>query len=103
MKLHQLNPEEVVGAKGFEPSTSWSRTRNKNHLSRCPGVSYGSLGRSLLDQFGQVTIEEPPSEGTRVVVLRSSGAPILAGLPLHRSSSRAIASTDFLRFRILLS
>jgi len=27
MKLHQLNPEEVVGAKGFEPSTSWCRIR----------------------------------------------------------------------------
>jgi hypothetical protein len=93
----------MVGAKGFEPSTSWSRTKNKNHLSRCPGVSYGILGRCLLDKFGQVAIEEPPSEGTRVVVLRWSGAPILAGLALHRSSSRAIASTDFLRFRILLS
>src|SRR5690242_18136990 len=45
---------EVVGAKGFEPSTSWSRTRDKNHLSRCPGVSYSFSGRSLLDKFGQV-------------------------------------------------
>jgi len=55
---------EVVGAKGFEPSTSWSRTRNKNHLSRCPGVSYGSSSRSLLDKFGQVAVEEPPSEAS---------------------------------------
>jgi hypothetical protein len=44
----------MVGAKGFEPSTSWSRTRDKNHLSRCPGVSYSFSGRSLLDKFGQV-------------------------------------------------
>jgi hypothetical protein len=44
----------MVGAKGFEPSTSWSRTRNKNHLSRCPGVSYSFSGRSLLDKLVQV-------------------------------------------------
>ena len=31
-----------------------SRTRDKNHLSRCPGVSYSFSGRSLLDKFGQV-------------------------------------------------
>jgi len=48
------NKLEVVGAKGFEPSTSWSRTRNKNHLSRCPGVAYRFSARSLLDKFGQV-------------------------------------------------
>jgi hypothetical protein len=45
---------EVVGAKGFEPSTSWSRTRNQIYLGRCPGVSYGFSGRSQLDKFGQV-------------------------------------------------
>jgi len=44
-----------VGAKGFEPSTSWSRTRNKKHLSRCPGASYGFSDRSLLDKFGQAS------------------------------------------------
>jgi hypothetical protein len=49
-----LVSKEVVGAKGFEPSTSWFRTRDKNDLSRCVGVSYGFLGRSLLDKFGQV-------------------------------------------------
>ena len=48
---------EVVGAKGFEPSTSWSRTREKIYLSRCPGVSYGFSGRSQLDKFGQVPLE----------------------------------------------
>jgi hypothetical protein len=30
----------VVGANGFEPSTSWSRTSGQNHISRCPGVTY---------------------------------------------------------------
>jgi hypothetical protein len=58
-------------------------------------VTYSLSGRSLLDKFGQVTIEELPSEGTLVVVLRSSGAPILVGLSLPWSSSRAIASTDY--------
>ena len=45
---------EVVGANGFEPSTSWSRTRDRIHLSHCPGVTYGFSGRSLLDKFVQV-------------------------------------------------
>ena len=30
----------MVGANGFEPSTSWSRTSGQNHISRCPGVTY---------------------------------------------------------------
>jgi hypothetical protein len=46
--------KEVVGAKGFEPSTSWSRTSGKNHISRCPGVTYAFSGRSLMDKSGQV-------------------------------------------------
>jgi hypothetical protein len=31
----------VVGAKGFEPSTSWSRTRATKILNALPGVAYG--------------------------------------------------------------
>jgi len=46
--------KEVVGAKGFEPSTSWSRTSGNNHRSRCPGVTYRFSGRSLMDKSGQV-------------------------------------------------
>jgi hypothetical protein len=42
--------KEVVGAKGFEPSTSWSRTSGKNHISRCPGVTYWFSGRFLMDK-----------------------------------------------------
>jgi len=42
---------EVVGASGFEPPASWSRTRNQINLGRCPGVSYGFSGRSLLDKL----------------------------------------------------
>jgi len=44
----------MVGAKGFEPSTSWSRTSGQNHISRCPGVTYWFSGRSLMDKSGQV-------------------------------------------------
>jgi hypothetical protein len=47
----------VVGAKGFEPSTSWSRTSGQNHISRCPGVTYWLSGRSLMDKSGQATNE----------------------------------------------
>ena len=48
---------EVVGANGFEPSTSWSRTSGQNHISRCPGVTYWFSGRSLMDKSGQVIAE----------------------------------------------
>jgi hypothetical protein len=47
----------MVGAKGFEPSTSWSRTSGQNHISRCPGVTYWFSGRSLMDKSGQATNE----------------------------------------------
>ncbi len=33
---------EVVGAKGFEPSTSWSRTMNLNPINALSGVAYGT-------------------------------------------------------------
>src|SRR6266481_8351851 len=32
---------KVVGAKGFEPSTSWSRTRHLNPINALFGVAYG--------------------------------------------------------------
>src|SRR6266853_6585271 len=38
--------KEVVGAKGFEPSTSWSRTRHLNPINALSGVAYGT--RSLI-------------------------------------------------------
>jgi hypothetical protein len=31
----------VVGAKGSEPSTSWSRTNHVNPITLCPGLAYG--------------------------------------------------------------
>ena len=48
----------MVGAKGFEPSTSWSRTSGQNHISRCHGVTYWFSGRSLMDKSGQQDIAE---------------------------------------------
>jgi hypothetical protein len=32
----------VVGAKGFEPSTSWSRTKYLNPINAVSGVAYGA-------------------------------------------------------------
>jgi hypothetical protein len=32
---------KMVGAKGFEPSTSWSRTNQFNPITLCLGVAYG--------------------------------------------------------------
>jgi hypothetical protein len=34
--------KEMVGAKGFEPSTSWSRTRYLNPINALSGVAYGT-------------------------------------------------------------
>jgi len=34
--------KEVVGAKGFEPSTSWSRTMKLNSINASSGVAYGT-------------------------------------------------------------
>jgi len=44
----------MVGAKGFEPSTSWSRTSKQISLSRCPGVTYGISSPRSDGQVGQV-------------------------------------------------
>ena len=32
----------LVGAKGFEPSTSWSRTKYLNPINAVSGVAYGA-------------------------------------------------------------
>jgi hypothetical protein len=40
-----LRFEEVVGAKGFDPWTSWSRTRNLNPINALFGVAYGTRSR----------------------------------------------------------
>ncbi len=34
--------EKMVGAKGFEPSTSWSRTRHLNPINALSGAAYGT-------------------------------------------------------------
>ncbi len=39
----------VVGANGFEPSTSWSRTMKSNSINALSGVAYGT--RSLVPPF----------------------------------------------------
>jgi hypothetical protein len=53
----EMHGEEIkrVGASGFEPPTSWSRTSGQNHISRCPGVTYRFSSRSQMDKFGQVS------------------------------------------------
>jgi hypothetical protein len=39
----------MVGAKGFEPSTSWSRTKYLNPINALFGVAYGT--RSVVSPF----------------------------------------------------
>ena len=35
-------PKELVGASGFEPPSSWSRTMNTNSINALSGVAYGT-------------------------------------------------------------
>src|ERR1700693_1375693 len=78
---------EVVGASGFEPPTSWSRTSGQNHISRCPGVTYRFSGRSLLDKFGQVLpsctrFAKSCNAGSKYVTCRADDEmQMLSGLP----------------------
>src|SRR5882672_856090 len=37
-----LYTKRVVGANGFEPSTSWSRTKHLNPINALSGVAYGT-------------------------------------------------------------
>src|SRR6266568_350124 len=46
------NREIVVGANGFEPSTSWSRTRHLNPINALSGVAYGT--RSVISPLSVV-------------------------------------------------
>jgi hypothetical protein len=42
----------MVGAKGFEPSTSWSRTKHLNPINALFGVAYGT--RSVISPLSVV-------------------------------------------------
>src|SRR5260370_25357113 len=44
--------KELVGANGFEPSTSWSRTRHLNPINALFGVAYGT--RSVISPLSIV-------------------------------------------------
>jgi len=65
-----LDLKEVVGAKGFEPSTSWSRTSGQNHISRCPGVTYWFSGRSLMDKSWQAAAGCSHRKKIRIILAR---------------------------------
>src|SRR5229473_534667 len=43
---------KMVGANGFEPSTSWSRTRHLNPINALFGVAYGT--RSVISPLSVV-------------------------------------------------
>jgi len=40
-ELQETRNLKLVGAKGFEPSTSWSRTKYLNPINALSGVAYG--------------------------------------------------------------
>src|SRR6266853_899629 len=44
--------KRLVGANGFEPSTSWSRTRHLNPINALSGVAYGT--RSVISPLSVV-------------------------------------------------
>src|SRR6266568_2880401 len=47
-----LYSKRLVGANGFEPSTSWSRTRHLNPINALSGVAYGT--RSVISPLSVV-------------------------------------------------
>ena len=80
MKLHQLNPEEVVGAKGFEPSTSRSRTRESKILKSCRCRTYGPSDSQNLPSVGPHGTQahglrfcDDRDQGFRVTIILGSG------------------------------
>src|SRR6267143_3738856 len=50
--LSGLYTKRLVGANGFEPSTSWSRTRHLNPINALFGVAYGT--RSVIPPLSVV-------------------------------------------------
>ena len=77
MKLPQLNPEEVVGARRFEASTSWSRTRESKILKPCGCHTYDPPSSQNLPSVGPL--------GTQ-----TDGLPartLLVGVETHRDTS----------------
>src|SRR5439155_22585838 len=70
--------KEVVGANGFEPSTSWSRTRHLNPINALFGVAYGTrsvisplsvVPRLYLDFWGDAVIPIAPAESVCLLSL----------------------------------
>jgi len=49
LRCKLLALKEVVGANGFEPSTSWSRTRHLNLVNALYGIAYET--RSVISLF----------------------------------------------------
>jgi hypothetical protein len=83
----RLEGFEVVGANGFEPSTSWSRTMKLNSINASSGVAYGTRGvispllvvpNSYPDSQNAVRddfrVAEIGSEGFLLPLLRHAGA-----------------------------
>src|SRR5713101_6729482 len=61
---------KMVGAKGFEPSTSWSRTKYSNPINALSGVAYGTRSvispllvvRNLYLEFLQLRLQALSSQ-----------------------------------------
>jgi hypothetical protein len=52
----------MVGAKGFEPSTSWSRTRRASQAALRPDMPYSALlsGESIANSLSQLHVPSAP-------------------------------------------
>ena len=96
----------MVGAKGFEPSTSWSRTKYLNPINALSGVAYGTTGvispllvaRNLHVEPGSSNGGFADSPWKRILLVRLAFTSAL--LADFRSYSAAIAPKLFLTFEV---
>src|SRR5258708_1175966 len=111
---------KMVGAKGFEPSTSWSRTKYLNPINGLSGVAYGTRSvispllvvRNLYVEFLQLQFqalrsqicERLPSKWTRIqsksllrLRLRVASGPCAAPKLLQENLSTPAAAANYER------
>ena len=86
----------MVGASGFEPPTSWSRTMNTNSINALSGVAYGT--RSLVSPLlvvRSLSEESWRPGGSYVIDFTALEKPITMLRRLSLDSSQQYFLTNF--------
>jgi len=87
----------VVGASGFEPPTSWSRTRHLNPINALSGIAYGT--RSVISPLLVVPKLYLPSGESRAL----NGFPISGcGFDSHRPLHKPCVQSGDILYRTFL-